>query len=77
MINHSAMETFVAERQATMLSEADHRRLMRRGSPRRAIRPVAVVRSRWTAARAASTPTETLAPASTGGLRSFLHLSRA
>jgi hypothetical protein len=77
MINHSAMETFVAERQATMLSEADHRRLARRGSPRRAMRPVAGARSRWTAARAASTPAETLAPAGTGGLRSFLHLLRA
>ena len=77
MIKHSALETFVAEHQATMLSEADHRRLARRGSPRRAIRPIAAARSRWVAARSATTPIETVAPAGTGGLRSFLHLSRA
>ena len=77
MINHTAMDTFVAERQASMLSEADHRRLARGSSPRRAIRPVARARSRWVTARSASTPIETPAPVSAGGLRSFLHLSRA
>ena len=78
MINHAATGTFVAERQASMLSEAEHRRLARGSSSRRAIRPVARARSRWVVARSASsTRHDALAPIGAGGIRSLLHLSRS
>jgi hypothetical protein len=76
MINHSAMETFVSERQGGMLAEADGRRLAaRRGvSARRTFRPADALRRRAVFAR---TPSETLAPSGAGGLRALLRLSRA
>jgi hypothetical protein len=87
MIHDYTMQSLVSERQATMLADADHRRLVRRAvSARRAGRRADAQRRRIVSARSASTtpieistaaPSSTVAPISSGGLRSFFRLSRA